>query len=411
MKVEQFTKNETLWLQLEQELLSKQYKIETDIYTSKIITPSFSLDDITLHEVLCHYQQLALLDAFRQELGFETQRYCLSNFTNKHRSLAYLPLLSYYAINLRKYGASFEYLTVQELLATIKELDTETYNSLITIGSGTLPAHKLQMESDLIFCQANDVLAKITIQIKEESEEAYRQSLAYLNALLEEDFPKSYSIHYEGKSNLVLPIEHLPVTSSHHFFAKAVSYPSLHAALAEYSYKAMAQYHFYQDVDEEQAAMPSTFAVFGLGLYDKTYGKLVIDYMYECDGDHSPMPEYFAKAYVETFGLTPETLPVFVCTIQSVQEVPYDAFFEQTMSTEDNLQWLEKFMTTPLIELCPYIPLEQNEEIEEYKDMAVAQLLYTCFGIIHLNDFTSSAFMRIPEPYRTRFEAIIKELI
>lgn len=121
MKTEQFTKNETLWLQLEQELFSKQYKIETDDYPAKFITPSFSLDDITLHEVLCHYQQLALLDAFRQELNFETQRYCLSRFTNKHQSLAYLPLLSYYAINLSKYGASFEYLTVQELLATIKK--------------------------------------------------------------------------------------------------------------------------------------------------------------------------------------------------------------------------------------------------------------------------------------------------
>lgn len=411
MKTERFTKNELLWKQLEQDLLSKQYNIETDVYPSKISTPSFSLDNITLHEVLCHYQQLTLLDIFRQEFGFETQRYCLARFTDKHRSVAYLPLLRYYTINLRKYGASFESLTVDELLATIKELNIETYNSLITIGSGTLPKHKQQAESDLIFCQANDVLAKITIQMKEESEEAYRQALAYLNALLEEDFPKSYGIYYEGQSNLTLPIERLPITSSHHFFAKAVSYPSLHDALVEYSYKAMAQYHFYEDVDDEEAAMPSTFAVLGLGLYDKSYAKLVIDYMYECDGDHSPMPEYFAKSYVETFGLTPETLPVFVCTVQSVQEVPYDASFEQAMSTEESLQWLEKFMTIPLIELCPYIPLEQNEEIEEYKDMAVAQLLYTCFGITHFNDFTSPAFKCIPEPYRTRFEAIIKELI
>lgn len=411
MKTKQFTENEALWLQLEQELLSKQYKIDTDGYPSKIITLSFLLDAFTLHEVLCHYQQLVLLDEFRQELDFETQRYCLSHFIDEHQSLTYLPLLCYYAVNLSKYGASYSYLTVKELLATIKELDAEAYNSLITVGSGTLPTHKQQMASDLIFCQANDVLATITIKIKEESEEAYRQALAYLNALLEEDFPKSYGIYYEGKSDLGLPIEHLPVTSSHHFFTKALSYPSLHTALVEYSYKAMAQYHFYQDVDDEEAAMPSTFAVFGLGLYDKSYGKLVIDYMYECDGDHSLMPEYFAKAYVEKFGLTPETLPVFVCTVLAVQEVPYDAFFEKAMSTDNNLQWFEKFMTTPFIELCPFIPLEQSEHIEEYKDMVVAQLLYTCFGIIHMNDFTSSAFMHIPEPYRTRFELIIKELI
>ncbi|MEC1177822.1 DUF6138 family protein [Metasolibacillus meyeri] len=407
MKTEQFIENKASWLQLEQELLTKQYQIKTDDYPAKIITPSFSLDSMTMYEVLCHYQQLALLDAFRQELGFEEQRYCLSRFTDNHQSSAYLPLLSYYVVNLRKYGASFEYLTVEELLATIKQLDIETYNTFITVGSGTLP----QVESELVTCKANDVLATIAIHIKQETEEAYREAMAYLNTLLEKDFPKSYGIYYEGESDLVLPIEHLPITSSHHFFAKVLSYPSLHPSLVEYSYKAMAEYHFYQDVDEEEAAMPSTFAVFGLGLYDKSYSKLIIDYMYECDGDHSQMPIYFAKAYVETFGLTPETLPVFACTVTTVQEIPYDSLFEQAMNTEDNLQWFEQFMTTPFIKLCPLIPYGQSQHIEEYKDMVVAEVLYTCFGIIQLNDFESPQFMRIPEPYRTRFAAIIKELI
>lgn len=91
MKTKQFTENEVLWLQLEQELLSKQYKIDTDGYPSKIITLSFLLDAFTLHEVLCHYQQLVLLDEFRQELDFETQRYCLSHFIDEHQSLTYLP--------------------------------------------------------------------------------------------------------------------------------------------------------------------------------------------------------------------------------------------------------------------------------------------------------------------------------
>lgn len=383
MKSEQLTKEESLWRQLEQELLSKQYTFETDGYPSKIITPSFTLDTNALHEVLCHYQQLNLLDVFRQELGYEAQRYCLARFTDCYQSITYLPLLRYYTIMLSKYGASFESLTVDELLVTIKELDEETNHSFITIGSGTLPLHKQQMESDLMIGHANDVLAKITIQMKEESEEAYRQALAYLNTVLEEDFPKSYGIYYVGKSKATLPIEHLPMTSSHHFFAEAVRYPRLHKALVEY----------------------------GLSLVDKKYVKLVIDYMYECDGDHSPMPEYFAKSYVEKVGLTPETLPVFLSTVQSVQEIPYNVLFERAMSTDENLQWLEKFMTTPIIELCPDISPEQNEEIEEDKDMVVARLLYTCFGITHMNDFNGIAFKRIPEQYRTRFEEIIKELI
>lgn len=407
MKTEQFTNDNSLWLQLEQELLSKKYQVATNDYPAKIITPSFSLDVITMYEVLCYYQQLVLLNKFRQELGFEEQRYCLSRFTSEQQSVQYLPLLSYYVINLRKYGASFEYLTVEELLTTIKNLDIDTYNRLTTVGSGTLP----KTESALFTGTANDVLATITLHMKQETEEAYREAMTYLNTILERDFPKSYSIFYEGESNILLPMESLPITSSHHFFAKVLSFPSLHPSLVEYSYKAMAEYHFYHDVDDEQAAMPSTFAVFGLGLYDKSYSKLVIDYMYECDGDHSPIPEYFAKAYVEKFGLTPETLPVFVCAVIAVQEVPYDSFFEQAMNTEENLQWLEKFMTMPFIELCPLISSEQSASIEELKDYIVATLFYTCFGIIHLNDFTSSAFMRISEPYRTRFEAIIKELI
>ncbi|MEY9977279.1 DUF6138 family protein [Lysinibacillus sp. RC79] len=411
MKVKQFTENEALWLQLEQELLAKQHKLDEESYPASIITPSFSLDAFALTEVLCHYQQLTLLDEFRQELGFETQRYCLSRFTQKQQSLSYLPLLRYYAINLRKYGANFESLTVEELLRTIKELDVETYNNLLTIGSGDLPINKQRAESDLIFCYANDVLATILIHIKEETEEAYREAILYLNALLEEDFPKSYSIFYEGESDLVLPIERLPVTPSHHFFAKVLSYPSLHAALVEYSYKAMAEYHFYEDVADEEAAMPSTFAVFGLGLYDKSYSKLIIDYMEICDADHSPPTEYFAKAYVERWGLTPETLPIFAYIVATVPTVPYEPFFEQAMNTDENLQWLEKYMTTPFIELCPVISPEQNERMEEYKDLDVGSLLYTCFAIVHLNDFTNPKFMRILSPYRERFEEILKELV
>jgi len=412
MKADQFIENEALWEQLEQELFEKQYTIDKEgHYPASIRTTSFVLDAFDLTEVLCHYQQLALLEVFRQELDFETQRYCLSRFTQKQKSLAYLPLLRYYAINLRKYGANFESLTVEELLRTIKELDAETYNNLLKIGSGDLPINKQRAETDLIYCYANDVLATILIHIKVETEEAYREAMHYLNALLEEDFPKSYSIFYEGESDLVLQIGRLPVTPSHHFFAKVLSYPSLHAALVEYSYKAMAEYHFYGDVADEEAAMPSTFAVFGLGLYDKSYSKLIIDYMEICDADHSPPTEYFAKAYVERWGLTTETLPVFAYIVATVPTVPYEPFFEQAMNTDENLQWLEKYMTTPFIELCPVISPEQNERMEEYKDLDVASLLYTCFAIVHLNDFTNPKFMRILSPYRERFEEILKELI
>lgn len=411
LTAQQLIVDNELWQQLELALMDKQYQFRDEDYPVKLETKKYSISMFELYEALCHYQQLNILTQLREEQGFSDQRYSLARFVEAHKTQDYLPLIRYYLVSLRKYGASFEYLTVEEMLQLVKQYDEEMHQQLVDYGSGELPPEKQTYQSQFVSCMANDMLATITIQIKVEHEQAYREAMMFINDVLAEDFPHSFAIVYEGEGCELLPVPELPVTSSHHFFAKVLSYPDLRDALVEYSYKAMKRYHFYGDVDDEQAAMPGTFAVFGLGMLGKQYGKLVIDYMCECDGDHSPMPELFAKPYVEKFGLDQETMPVFICTALSMQELSYDPVFEQAIANDESLALLERFMAEPLSALCEDLPPEYVEQIEEIKDLAVANLLYTLFNIVDMNDTGGAEFQRIPEPYRTRYAQHVAKLV
>lgn len=401
----------SLWQNIEKQITAKLYTIDERTYPHKCLVEGHSFSIFNLYEALCYNQHFELLHHFRQTRGFEEQRYALARFTENHKTTQYKEVWQYYIAMLSKFGASFESLTVERLLQDLQLIDASTYQQFITTGSNLMKAHHQYQETTYFIGKANDILATIYIEIKQETWQAYKEAITYINAVLTDDFPKSFGITYNGESTLTLPIKTLPITSSHHFFAKVLRYPALHGALQEYSYKAMAEYHFYHDVDEEEAAMPSTFAVFGLGLTNLSYQKLVIDYMMECDGDHSPMPEYFAMAITEHYGLTPQSLPMFVASVLAVQEVAYHPIFTTAiLENEENLHWLAQFMTKPFYTICSEVTQEQTAHWEEYKDMTISQILYTLFGIIHLNDFESAPFKRIPEPYRTRYQQIIKTL-
>ena len=58
--------------------------------------------------------------------------------------------------------------------------------------------------------------------------------------------------------------------------------------------------------------MPGSYAVFGLGLKDKTYFPLVEDYMGKVDDEHQSVQNHFTVAFTERHGVHTETIPTLV---------------------------------------------------------------------------------------------------
>jgi len=106
------------------------------------------------------------------------------------------------------------------------------------------------------------------------TQQAYRKALQFIITLFKEaDFTHSYYIQFNSPNIFYLPIENLPQTGANALFAGAVQYPDLHPLIAEYANTVMRIWHWYTDLkDQDSSAMPSTFAVFALGLADSQYG-------------------------------------------------------------------------------------------------------------------------------------------
>lgn len=67
----------------------------------------------------------------------------------------------------------------------------------------------------------------------------------------------------------------------------------------------MGEDEWYTNIDDENPAMPGTFAVFALGLADDNHAPLVVDYLNLVDGEHQEMQGRFVEAYLDAHGFTP----------------------------------------------------------------------------------------------------------
>ena len=185
-----------------------------------------------------------------------------------------------------------------------------------------MPKEIAECKTEEFSCTANDAFATIKISVKNESEESYSKILDYLCNLLEFGFSHSYSIEFKGQNKIYLPIKKLPKKGVNQLFANAISYPKLHDKIERYAKLAMKEFEWYLNLDGEYSAMPGSFAVFALGLYDEKYRKLACDYLSLCDGEHQSIQGEFVLAYVEKFGFTEKGLELYKLCKANIQELP-----------------------------------------------------------------------------------------
>ena len=116
----------------------------------------------------------------------------------------------------------------------------------------------------------------------------------------------------------------------------------------------MKEFEFYNNISDEQCAMPGTFAVFALGLEGLEWQQLVYDYLELCDDEHSSVQEKFLHVFFKKFGFTDQTMPVLVNGVQSMQGFKPAKEFRTLIANEESLNALLKIKE----HLGDYLPEE-----------------------------------------------------
>lgn len=234
----------------------------------------------------------------------------------------YVRFACYIAVCHVKYGPSYDRLTANEIFGYITALGSDLPAKLKKHGSGDLPTYVVEYKDSLLSYKANDVFATIKITLKEESEVHYRKILDFLCRLLELGFPRSYSIDFKSPEKNWLPIKGLPKKGVNQLFANVIRWPSLQNAMERYARLAMREDEWYFNLENEDCAMPGTFAVFALGLADEKYHTLTCDYLNMCDGEHQSIQGKFLLAYIEKYGFTTKGLELYELCENNIQHLP-----------------------------------------------------------------------------------------
>ena len=261
----------------------------------------------------------------------------------------------YVAVCHTVYGQSFESLTTEHILGLVSQIRPDMVKDLKANGSGKLPPEIRKRKTERMTASANDAFATIRITAKEGTQECYEEVLDYLCEVLEQEaFPDSYSVEFRGVEKIYLPIPGLPKKGINQLFACAVRYPKLHMTIERYARLAMKEFEFYNNISDEQCAMPGTFAVFALGLEGLEWQQLVCDYLELCDDEHSSVQEKFLHVFFKKFGFTDQTMPVLVNGVQSMQGFKPAKEFRTLIANEESLNALLKIKE----HLGDYLPEE-----------------------------------------------------
>lgn len=247
----------------------------------------------------------------------------------------------YVAVSYKVYGLDFQYLDTNYLLGLVEKVRPDMVKKLKENGTGKLPLSLQKKKTEHFTASANDAFAVIRITAKDGTEDCYGEALNYLCELLsQEDFPRSYAVEFKGPEKKYLSITGLPKKGINQLCACAVQYPSLHPLLERYARLAMRQYEQYTNLDDEQCALPGSFAVFALGMQGQTWRQLVWDYLGLCDDEHSRLQEKFLREYVKQFGFTADTVPIFVRGVLSMQNMKYSKDYAAWMANAESLDAL-----------------------------------------------------------------------
>jgi hypothetical protein len=252
----------------------------------------------------------------------------------------YFKFACYVAICHLKYGQSFESVTANEIFGFVTALGSDLPARLKKYGSGDLPKEITEYKDDNLSCKANDAFATIRITMKADSEASYAKALDFLCALLEVDFPRSYAIDFKSPYKGYLPIKGLPKKGVNQLFANASHYGSLHEKIERYAWAAMREDEWYTNLEDENCAMPGTFAVFALSMISENYDTLTIRYLNLCDAEHSSIQGKFLPAYIEEFGLDGRSVKVLLAGVGSMQELPPNKIYSAAIANEDSLRAL-----------------------------------------------------------------------
>ena len=247
----------------------------------------------------------------------------------------------YVAVSYKVYGLDFQYLDTNYLLGLVEKVRPDMVKKLQENGTGNLPLSLQKKKTEHFTASANDAFAVIRITAKDGTEDCCGEALNYLCELLsQEDFPRSYAVEFKGPEKKYLPITGLPKKGINQLCACAVQYPSLHPLLERYARLAMRQYERYTNLDDEQCALPGSFAVFALGMLGQPWRQLVWDYLGLCDDEHSRLQEKFLREYVKQFGFTADTVPIFVRGVLSMQNMKYSKDYAAWMANAESLDAL-----------------------------------------------------------------------
>lgn len=264
----------------------------------------------------------------------------------------------YVAVCHTVYGQSFESLTTEHIFGLVSQIRPDMVKDLKANGSGKLPPEIRKRKTERMTASANDAFATIRITAKEGTQECYEEVLDYLCEVLEQEaFPDSYSVEFRGVEKIYLPIPGLPKKGINQLFACAVRYPKLHTKIERYARLAMKEFEFYNNISDEQCAMPGTFAVFALGLEGLEWQQLVCDYLELCDDEHSSVQEKFLHVFFKKFGFTDQTMPVLVNGVQSMQGFKPAKEFRTLIANEESLNALLKIKE----HLGDYLPEEARK--------------------------------------------------
>ncbi|MDR2918051.1 MAG: DUF6138 family protein [Tannerella sp.] len=304
-----------------------------------------------------------------------------SELTSLQREI--LSFVCYVAVCHIKYGASYETVVAEDYFKVVTDLGSDEVSRLKKYGTGNLSKQLTEYKDAYVSCKANDAFATIKIKAIQESEETYAKALDFICNLLKTDFPKSYALEFSTKLKNTLPIKGLIKNGIHYFFANAVQYSSLHPQIEVYARLAMRKWEWYNNMHDEDCAMPSTFAVFALGLQNEQYFDLVIRYMEQVDDEHQSIHAKFTPVFLEKYGIHSNTLPVYIKCVMSMQEHPYNKVFQSYFNTAGTLTLLleskdnlKSYFTADELEDME----ESGNSIDEMAEWVWDHILYTTFG-------------------------------
>lgn len=258
-----------------------------------------------------------------------------------HIPESYLRFACSVAIGQLKYGPSYASVSAERIFGWVTGLGSSLPSQLKKSGTGDLPAEFISFQTDSVKARANDALAVIRITISEETERAYAEAIDYLCRLLgSTDFPRSYAIEFRGPTKKYLPIPGLPKKGVHQLFACAAAYPALWTDIERYARAAMREFEWYTNVDDENPAMPGTFAVFAVGMATTEAAGLVVDYLHSTDGEHQEMQARFVEAYIDASGFTTESVAYLLACAANIQHLRHRPAYATVIASRSGLELL-----------------------------------------------------------------------